>query len=414
MFKPKILLPCLIGAVILYLFFSYNREKPTSLDGLLAQGNNYAKAGKLALAVNEYEKIVRVYPKSYEAHRDLAKLYIQVDETDKAKVELIRAIDIGKNHSKYDAYLILAQLYVSQGLPELGEDRLKEIKDLKSIKAKKTVGDFYYSWGNTLSKTDLLSAIRKLEIADKYYSEAQSKKLYEVQNTLINIYLQLANDLVSKGNTMEANRFLNRALAVKDEAAIHYKIAEINEKVNPDKAIFHYEKAFRMNSQIALPDRYTTLLLRKGNVLKGQKKFAEAKVYFKKAQKVSPQISIPYINDSPILVGIVSTRFSEDFENDLLLPGVTFTVRNINKQNINYLKTRVVFYNRSEKYSEVIKQIADNKKQIKTDEITSAISIYSSKPIDGFLAGYDVAIDIYLSKKSPDEWRLYRHLSIKK
>ena len=66
----------------------------------------YEKKGQVAFALEEYNKLVRLYPEDYNLHIKLAELYKQVNELDKTKVEYLRAMNLGHRY-RYKANIEL-------------------------------------------------------------------------------------------------------------------------------------------------------------------------------------------------------------------------------------------------------------------------------------------------------------------
>jgi len=123
-------------------FVMYEQNKPTSVVGMMREADDFAVKGQIAYAIEDYNKIVRVFPENYEAHIRLAELYLEVNELDMAKVEYMKAIKLGYK-TKYQANIALADLYVQENNYNLAEGFINEIKDINNIKALQLIGDFY-------------------------------------------------------------------------------------------------------------------------------------------------------------------------------------------------------------------------------------------------------------------------------
>ncbi|MFH0702113.1 MAG: tetratricopeptide repeat protein [bacterium] len=403
----KILIPVSI-LIIIVGFFLFQIEKPNSFNGLLRQGEAYVKEGKIATALEHYNRLVRLYPQSYELHLRVGNLYEQVNEHDKAKIEYYRAINL-KNTNKYDAHFAMANLYALENNYTFAQEILMTIKDVPSKKVLEGIGDFYYNWGEKISKIDLFDAIRKYKTAYNFYKDAKSKNINKTKLILEKTYDKVAEKLIVANNIQEAIKILNLSIEFVDNPTAHYKLAKIYTGKNIDKAINEYEKTLNLNPKAFNHNELVNLLIKKVEILKQQKDETTAKYYYDKAKKLNPSINIPYIPDENILVNLIATKCSESIEKDTLIPGVSFKIINISKEKIDYLKVKVVFLENEKPYSEKIEIIATPKKFLNPNTTTSNINLFSQKPLQHVFDSHNIKIQIFVSQKNPDKWKLYRN-----
>jgi len=397
---------CILFTVVA--FYIIQKNSLNSLKGMLKTGQSYEKCGKIATALNVYSKIVRAYPNSYEAHMRLGNAYKQVNEPEKAKIEYYRAIKL-TNTDRYDAYFAMSDLYVSENEYELAQSLLVEIIDVPNKTVAEKIGDFYYSWANNIKKSDQPEAIRKYKLSYDFYSRCNSDKVPLIRKTIENTYLEIADSLLAINNVDEAVKLLNTSINYLDNANAHYKLAEIYEKKNPDRAINEYTKAFALNNSAINTDRFAKLLENKADNLykKGDK--LTAKLYYDKAKSLSPNIIIPYINDSSIIVNLIAFRASKDENKQVYTPGISFKITNISKNEIKYIKAKIIFNVNGQKYSEETKDISTSQNPLSPFSITPLINVYSTKPLscEYQYSKPKVEVLIYISQQ-PDKWKIFR------
>jgi Tfp pilus assembly protein PilF len=77
--KKKFFVPGVI-AVALVIAVSVFYETPVTVDGMISKADTLSQKGQVALALEEYNKIVRLYPNNYDVHLRLADVYKTVNE----------------------------------------------------------------------------------------------------------------------------------------------------------------------------------------------------------------------------------------------------------------------------------------------------------------------------------------------
>ena len=398
--------------LLLLFFFTFQNENPSSLDGMLKKADLEYSKGKLAIAIEDYNKIVRLYPSSYDAHVKLGTAYQQVNEIEKAKLEYYRAIKLG-SLVRYDAYFGMANLYASQNEYDLAEDVLMSIKDIPLKEVANNIGDFYYNWGAKLSGKDPFESIRKYTTALGYYKKANSKNIKNADKALEVTYKEIADKYIINNNVTEAIRILKLSLEACNNATAHYRLAQIYENKNIDSSISEFEKAYKLNPKIGPNYEYIQLLVNKGNILKSKGNEAAASFYFEKAKSLDNSIYIPFVADKNVLVNLISTRFVQD-SNKSSIPGVSFKVMNANKENINFMKVKVVFSSDNRNFSEVEKLVCTPETPLHSDSATSDISIFSDTPIPKVFRNPVIQIRIFISQREPDSWKLYRTTTLQR
>lgn len=404
-----ILIFCILNIVG---FVIYEKNKSTSVAGMMRDADNLTAKGQIAYAIEDYNKIVRVFPKNYEAHIKLAELYLEVNETNMAKVEYIKAIKLGYK-SQYQAYINMANLYIKEGNYNLAESFIKDIKDTKNIKAFQLIGDFYCKWGNALKQNDKTEAIRKFKLAYKYYKRSNSPNLLQLKKDVRSVYIDISNDFLKTNKPKEAVDILKLSLNFWNNAETHYRLAKIYEKQGQiDTALVEYKTAFSLNSTVAGTEDYVALLIKKAEIFKEKGDKVSAELYYTRAKKLDSKLNIFINPDNKIILNNLSAKCNENIDKDILIPEISFKLSNISKDKINQLKIKVVFLENNIPFSEEIKTVASDKNPLNNDSSTSLINIFASKPVNYVLDKHNLLAQIYISQKTPEKWVLFRNVKI--
>lgn len=405
--KYKIVCLFIAVAISIAAFIYYQSEKPGSLNSQLREGENLAKTGKIAFALDLYNKLARQYPKNYTVHYKLGLIYAQVNEPLKAKIEFYRAIKL--DAGRYEANFAMASLYASQDNWEMAEDTLTPLIKSKNRFTIEKIGDFYLTWGAELSETNQLEALRKFKTSYELYKQSNSRHISQAKSILENLYADIADKLVEINKSNDAIKLLNLSLNTFDNALAHYKLAMIYKNSNIDESLKEFDKAFKLNPKISAPDPYIETLIKKGNILAKKGDLTGSKYYYTIAQSISPKVKVPYAPDKHILVNLIATRYSENIDKDYIIPGVSFKIMNVSKDNIDYLKAKVVFLQDEKEYSKKIIDIATKESPIPSDQVTGTFDVYSPKSVPQVFSDHNIRIQIYISQKQPDNWKIYRN-----
>ena len=393
-------------------FIYYENNKSTSIAGMMKTADNLAKNGQIGYAIENYNKIVRVFPENYEAHISLAELYLRANETDLAKVEYIEAIKLGYK-SKYQANIAMANFYAEENKYILAESFINEIKDIKDKKADQLIGDFYYKWGLFVEKSNAADAIRKFETAYKYYKKSNSPKFLTLKKKIKDTYINISNTLLSSNQLQDAADILKISLKFWNNAETHYRLAKIYEKQGEmDNAISEYQTAFKLNPSVSGTEGYVALLIKKADIFKAKGDKISADLYYTKAKNLDSGANIPFNPDNRIIINNLEAKCNENIDKDILIPEISFKLTNISKNKIKCLKIKVVFLENNNPFSEEIKTLATEKNPLNNDSRTSQINIFSLKPVNYVLDKHNLLAQIYISQKNPDEWKLFRNIKI--
>lgn len=414
--KNKILYCSLAILIVVICYFAVNQHDPNSLHGLLEKGEELESEGRVAHALEHYTRVVRAYPASYEGHIRLGRLYAEVREPDKAKVEYYRAMNLGEQ-GRHDAYLALAELYALNGSYDLAEKFLASIQDTKVRRTVVGLGDFYYKWGKYLERSkdstskDRLEAIRKYKIAYKFYKKAKAPARKEVKHSIDIAYARIADELLATDHKIDAIKILNISLKYEENAVAHYKLARIFENDNIDKALEHYEHAFKLNHTIAKKDRYADLLAKRAEQLKLEGEETRSKYYFYLAHKMKPESKVVVSPDNEIMVSLLSAKLNDN-KDDTLTPGIVVKVTNLGASQIEDLKLKVVFYKDEEHLAEKVETIVDAHKPLSKDGSTSKIVIYSPATVHKAYVDQDIKVQIFVYNSKAKDWKLYRTANV--
>jgi len=404
-----ILIICVLSIVA---FFYYGSNKSTSVAGMMKEADNTAINGQIAYAIEDYNKIVRVFPRNYKAHLNLAKLYLQVNELDLAKVEYVKAMKLGYK-SEYQANIDMANIYIKENNYVLAENFITQIKDIKNSEAQRLIGDFYYKWGVSLKKNYKSAAIRKFRIAYKYYKISNSPNLLKLKQEVRNTYIDISNELVNSKNTKEAVDILKLSLSFWDSAETHYRLAKVYEKQGKiDNALSEYKTAFRLNPSVSSTESYVALLVKRAEIYKEKGDKVSTELYYTLAKNLDTKLNVPMNPDNRIIINNLVAKCNENIDKDILIPEISFKLSNISKNKIKYLKIKVVFLENTKPFSEEVITLASVEKPINNDSSTSQVNIFSSKPVNYVFDKHNLQAQIYISQNTPDKWVLFRNLKI--
>lgn len=400
-------------AVIVFMFFAF-KGKPLTYNDLITKAESYAAKGQIAFAMEEYRKLLQLYPENYDVHVSLAGLYEQINEIDRAKVEYVKAIRLG-HKNRPEAYIKLAKIYCNENRFRLAVDIVKDISGTKDKKALEKIGHIYFNWAETLKTEDMLESIRKFKQARVYYFKAKSKSEKKAVDNIVELYANIADDMVLAKQPEKALEVLKLSLEYEDNALAHYKLAQIYEADNKEKkALSEYSKSFELNPEVASTSSYINLLTRKAHELKAKGDDVNAEYYFKKAKKLDSGLKVPLNPDKRILFSLSATRVNEDMENDLLVPGISFKLINISPDIIEHLRVKVVFLNDGKPISTLVYTIADKQNSLNCDSSSSEVEVYSTAPIKHVFDNHDMRVQVYISQFDPDKWTLFRNIRIER
>jgi tetratricopeptide (TPR) repeat protein len=398
----------MMGSLLLIM----GRIQHNGLVEMTVKGESLMKSGKYAEAYEHFNRLVRRYPDSYKAHYLLGQLYLKFNDVEMAKVEFYRAIN-SKDVTDYNAYFVMADLYKKENNYELAQGVLLLIKNQHERFIVNKLSDFYYAWAENIVKADLPEAIRKYEVAYNYCLKFSCKNMPQIKDKVEESYLHEAEDFLITGQTEEAVNIFSQSIQFHNNPYAHYQLAKIYSKNNIDKAILEYEKAFNLNPKILSSDDLVNLFVLKANLHKKNNDLLGAEYFYEKGKKYNPKLKTPFKPYKPIILSITHKNLRPNYTKDILTPMVIFTVTNISKGNIDYLKAGIVFSVNGKPLSQENKVIADSKMPLKPLEKSKAQNIFSSVPISSVFSNYSVEVKIFLSQQKPDEWRLYRSFYLK-
>lgn len=409
----KIFVPLAI-AVVLVISILIFRETPINVDGMLQKADNYARKGQIALALEEYNKIVRLFPNNYDVHLRLAEIYTTVNEPEKSKIEYMRAIRLGSK-LRYEANIALAELYVKENHFDLAEHLIKLLSDNPRCEAKKKIGDFYYDWADSLKNGDRLEAIRKYKEAVKYYNSANSKTSQNAINQIVRLYGDISDTLLESNEVNNAVEILKISLEYKDTALSHYKLAKIYEKhFTTDMALAEYEAAYKLNPNLGSYISYKQLMLKKAQILAEHGDKVHADFYRMKAKKIDSTVEVPTFTSKKLIFSLIATRVNEDIDRDVLIPGIIFKLTNISKNALTDVKAKVVFMDGGKPFSTKIVTIASDESPLEGDKATQDISVYSDEPVKYVLDDHDLRVQVFLSQSDSSDWKLFKNIKVER
>ncbi len=400
-------------ALVSVVFFPFSSENPTSRNGMFKKAREYFDKGQMAFALEEYNKLARIYPDNYDVHMKLALIYKELNEHDRMKAEYVRAIMAGHSRKKYEATIALARIYLEENKYDIAEDLIKDMKTSNDREIIIQLGNLYLDKAEVLAKGDRLEAIRNFNKARKFFEKAKSKKYKHAINRILTLYSQISDTLVENNNFSKAEEILNLSIKYKDNALAHYKLAKIYEQRKLyEKALSEYSKSFKMDPEVGNINAYESLLLKRAKALESNGDKVKAELYRFKAKKLSAKPGIVQNPDSSIILSLIAIKINQDLERDTLIPGVIFRITNITGKAISQINAKIVFYEGNKPFSTKLINIANEEHPLKGDAKTPDISVYAGHPIKHVLDEHDLWAKIYISRENPEKWKLFRNVPI--
>lgn len=386
-----------------------------SLDGMLAQGQQYQKIGKSALALEIYKRAVNNYPDSYEAHLLLGNAYLEVEEPALAKEEFNKAVELSGDSSKAgDAQIAMSSMLLSDKNFEQAEKILLSVEDPKPKKVKAKLAEMYLKWGDDkFGDNTRLDAIDKYKLAFKNYDNVDVEAQQKVEDKVIKVYNDISNDFLTQKKVDQAISILKQSIEFVENSSAHIRLAEIYNKQNKrDDAISEYEKAYDVDTTGTSALYLSELLVEKGIDLARKSKLDEAKKCFEKAQEVNPSIIIPAEILYSVALSSIKTNLSPNTKTNKLYPTVSFVLTNQGNEPVDYLKTKVVFFEDGKIIGVVEKPIASKQKQLAVKESSSLINLDSPSGVDNIKKNHIIMAKIYLLYDKQNDWKFARTLSL--
>src|SRR5437899_3573727 len=101
------------------------KKSPSDLDGLLLRGRVHLTKGEAAVAIEDFQRVVKLEPRFAQAHYQLALAYLQTGNLQQAKVELQEATTTDQNF--IDAALLQAELDIQTGAHQPAIEALEKL-----------------------------------------------------------------------------------------------------------------------------------------------------------------------------------------------------------------------------------------------------------------------------------------------
>ncbi len=403
-------------AVIVVILVSFYSE-PESLSNMLKSGNKYIEEGNNAKALKIYTKITRKFPDSYEGHLQLARIYKQIDEKDRAKIEYYRAMKLNYIFN-FDAYFELAQMYIDEGNYAFAEEIIKPLKKKTNLKTlKKRIGDFYYNWGNHLSHklNQKSKAIRKYKTAIEYYKQCDKELVEHAEETIVDTYIDIANSYTVHKQTEDAIKILQLALNYRETATIRYELSQLYKTFDLKKASEELKKTIYMEPENErFLAAYINILIAQAEEAINKQQFKKAKLFYESAKKYKEKYQFEIVKKRLFVVNILGIKYNELPQSDKTVPGISFKITNNSSKLVNKLETKVIFLKNGKYFSSITKQIIDSKNLLKPDETTEEIIVFSPNSMKKLKSHEKLQIKVFLSNQLAGGWNLYRVIDLKK
>ncbi|MCK7504623.1 MAG: hypothetical protein MZV70_11410 [Desulfobacterales bacterium] len=119
-----------------------------------------------------------------------------------------------------------------------------------------------------------------------YIKKQTASNIEHAKKVIDAAYVKAADNLLALNKTQQAIKLLNLSVEFNNSYLAHYKLAQIYEKIDKEKAITHYEKTFKSDSKKTLDySSYANLLAQKADNLHNSNKKVEAELIYNKVHQ---------------------------------------------------------------------------------------------------------------------------------
>lgn len=332
---------------------------------MMTRGKWLMKQGKVALAVQEFQDLVRTHRTSYEGHLELGKAYMEIGELEKAAKEFRTASRLrSKNLKESGAHVAISRMLIAQGQYQDAEKQLFQAynaqkKNKKDPELLIALVDLYDDWGDY-----------HLEAEPPHYEQAFLKfsaalrfvKTYSRQKALEEKLVHTATRLA---DIYDNNKEYDKAVAVL-KRALQYQYSSDNlialaamyeQKEDLDKAIYWYKKAYEVDPKV-ISLKLSSMLLKKGRELNDAHLPQEAEKYFAEAKKINETVKLPLDTLYPVEAEELELTYKVNSDSFNIMPTVKFNLKNDGNYPINFLAVRVFFLTGDEKLADAQKLVA--------------------------------------------------------
>jgi Flp pilus assembly protein TadD len=315
---------------------------PQNLEGLLLKGRLELQQGQSAQAMTDFEGLARVFPKVPVVYYQLALAHLANNDTDKAIANLNQALTLNPKYT--DAILALAEIQIRTGNAVPAIVSLKPLAQQQPpiVPAQLLLADAYRIQGSLDSAVQIYRGLEKafptnplpplllgttlvqqkdnagaraafdralklapdnlqgleqlvnLDLMEKQYAAAQQRVQQQIaQNTnAASLQLLLANVLVARGETNQAESALQKAIELQpDSQQAYLMLAQLYTAANQNqKAITDLQAALAKNPKDA------AALMLMGMTYNAEKDYKDARDAYEKLLVLAPNNGVALNN----------------------------------------------------------------------------------------------------------------------
>lgn len=317
---------------------------------MMTRGKWLMKQGKVAFAVEEFERLVHIHKKSYEGHLELGKAYMEINETGKAAKHFrIASLLKARNLKESGAHVAISRLMIAQGKYEDARKQLFQAYNARPQNRKdpellSALVDLYEDWGDAYMAENPPNAEAAFL---KYSTSMKYVKKYDEQTGLQQKLLQSADRLADYYSN---SKQYDKAIAVL-KRTLHYEmrsdtliaIAALYEQMEDlDKAIVWYRKAYERDPQV-INLKLSSILVKKARELNEQHRPDEAGEYFAEAKKINETVKLPMNTLYPVNIANLELKYTVNGATFDMMPVANVTLQNGGNYPIQYLALRAFF-----------------------------------------------------------------------
>ena len=346
----------------------YNEKIEYYMVGLMIEQTKYFQA------LNPYD---------YTIDARLGYLYMLYKEYENSEKAYKMAIEKMPNNV-YEPYQGLALVYIRQNKYEEAENLINSLNDKPNEKLIDMKGELYEKLGNCYYKDGYYyQAAKKFERSLFYYTKLKKKPketILRLNECIATSYMNLADMFLDEGKYDYTVKLLNKAEEyMPDSIAIKYKKALALLDSDPEQAEKLMDIVFKKDPEHTNFYIYYDLL--KKLVIKSYnaKKFAEAKLYKYKAEKLTEFVQDNIIYKNEIAFDAVEAYATIKKKKANIV--FKFKIRNLSRLDLRKLHVNIIFKNNDQEIYRFEQELFNNSMYLTMHEETPVLDIKLEKPI---------------------------------
>lgn len=356
--------------------------------------------------ITYYQETLRKDNNNYQAHLELGKIFVFIDELENAKVEFFQAIELAPPQN-YDARFYLTQTYIALKTPEMAQEILNGIP-LNSVNEK-----------TALKKLEMMDTIARLYSNQRKYKEAHEilkvlcleyekynliKNRDEAQELLTASLMNIVDEAYYKQkNPVKAFMYLDESLKIFENPWAYTKLGFLFFE-DPILSSKYFDKAFSFGGAVTNYEVLESIFTESLKISEGKKDTPMIEYYKGLLERIRAENLSAKVNTSIIITKM--DGFLEQTANNCYIPAVAIEICNKKqKKALHYLKVRTVFFDMNNKIIGHNDSLVLESNEILPKGRKKYLDIRSNRPIpESFRKNNLCKAIFYISKEEPDRW----------